>query len=221
MKKVIRVLLVDDHAILREGLRALLSHYSDVEIIGEAEDGYEAVEKSAKLQPDIVIMDIALPKLSGIEATRMIRQQNPQIKVLVLTQYNDWRYIQPLLLAGADGYVTKRAVGNDLITAIRTVSCGETYLQPSVASKIAEHIRMHTSLDSDLVGSLTPREREILRHIVSGRSNPQIAALLSLSVKTVEWHRTNLMNKLGAHSVADLVRLALQYGLVSDDPNTR
>lgn len=220
MDKVIRVLLVDDHAILREGLRALLSHYQDVEVIGEAQDGYEAIEQTAKLQPDVVIMDIAMPGLNGIEATRIIHQQYPNVRVLVLTQYNDWRYIQPLLQAGANGYVTKRALGTDLIAALRTVSCGETYLQPSVASKIAEHIRLHPSISAGSVEPLTTREREVLKHIVAGKTNAQIAALLSLSVKTVEWHRTNLMSKLGAHSVADLVRLALQHGLLDEELNS-
>lgn len=216
MKKI-RVLLVDDHAILREGLRALLSHYQDVEVVGEAQDGFEAIEQSQKLQPDVIIMDIAMPGLNGIEATRLILQNNPKARILVLTQYNDWRYIQPLLQAGASGYVTKRALGTDLIAALMTVHRGETFLQPSVASKVAEQVRSQATVTENVAETLTTRERQILKYIVLGKTNPQIAVLLSLSVKTVEWHRTNLMRKLDAHSAADLVRTSLQQGLFDED----
>jgi DNA-binding NarL/FixJ family response regulator len=211
----IRVLLADDHTILREGLRALLSHYDDVEVIGEAKDGGEAVARVGELQPDIVLMDIAMPGMGGIEATRLIHQRYPKIRVLVLTQHDDWRYIQSLLRAGASGYVTKRALGKDLITALRVVVKGETFLQPSVASKVVEQICSQEEPIANAPESLTPREQEILEYITLGKTNPQIAVLLSLSVKTVEWHRSNLMSKLGVHCVADLVRYALQHGMVS------
>lgn len=212
----IRVLLVDDHAILREGLRALLNHYNDVEVVGEAQDGVEAVARVDELQPDIVLMDIAMPGMGGIEATRLIRQRHPEIQVLVLTQHDDWRYIQPLLQAGASGYMTKRALGTDLIAALRTVERGETFLQPSVVSTVAEQIRRQAEPTDTVIEPLTPREQEILKYITLGKTNPQIAVVLSLSVKTVEWHRANLMSKLDAHSVADLVRYALQRGLVDE-----
>ncbi len=210
-----RVLLVDDHAILREGLRALLSHYPDVEIVGEAQDGIEAFHLVEELHPDIVIMDIAMPGTNGIEATRMIHQQYPQTRVLVLTQHDDWRYIKSLLQVGASGYVTKRALGVDLINALRTVARGETFLQPSVASILIEQTcRQPEPL---AVEALTPREQEVLKYIVRGYSNPQIANALCLSVKTVEWHRSNLMSKLGVHNVADLVRYAMQHHLVNEN----
>ncbi|MCE5207459.1 MAG: response regulator transcription factor [Chloroflexi bacterium] len=213
---MIRVLLVDDHAILREGLRALLSHYEDVEVIGEAQDGAEAVALVGQLQPDIVLMDVAMPGMGGLEATQLIRQQHPQTRVLVLTQYDDFQYIQSLLRAGASGYVTKRALGTDLIAALQVVARGETYLQPSVASTVAEQFRHPADSTDDLMEPLTSREQEILKHIAQGKTNPQIAVALSLSVKTVEWHRANLMSKLDAHSAADLVRYAVQHGLVDE-----
>lgn len=215
----IRVLLVDDHAILREGLRALLCYYDDVEVVGEAQNGVEALNRVGDLLPDVVVMDIAMPVMGGIEATRLIHQQHPEIFVLVLSQYDDWRYIKPLLQVGASGYVTKRALGTDLIAALRTVSRGETFLQPTVASTVAEQIRQQAEPTAISAESLTPREQEILKYIALGKTNPQIAALLSLSIKTVEWHRSNLMSKLDTHSVADLVRFALQRGLIDEDKN--
>lgn len=216
MSKV-RILLVDDHAILREGLRALLCYYDDMEVIGEAQNGAEALNQANDLLPDVVVMDVAMPIMGGIEATRLIHKEHPEIRILVLTQYDDWRYIQPLLQAGASGYVTKRALGTDLIEALRTVSRGETFFQPNVASTIAEQIRQCAEPTDLATASLTPREQEILKFIALGKTNLQIAMILSLSVKTVEWHRTNMMRKLDAHSVADLVRFALQNGLVDEN----
>jgi DNA-binding NarL/FixJ family response regulator len=212
----VRVLLVDDHAILREGLRALLSHYADVEVVGEAQDGTEALACVENLRPDVVLMDVAMPGMGGIEATQLIRGQHSTSRVLVLTQYDDWQYIKPLLEAGASGYITKRTLGTDLITAIRVVARGETFLQPNVASTVALQIRTHATPDVPATERLTAREREVLKHIALGKTNPQIALALSISVKTVDWHRTNLMSKLDLHSIADLVRYALQHGLVDE-----
>ena len=212
----IRILLVDDHAILREGLRALLCYYDDMEVVGEAQNGVEALSRIDELSPAVVVMDVAMPVMGGIEATRLIHQTHPEVHVLVLTQYDDWRYIQPILQAGASGYVTKRALGTDLITALRTVSRGETFLQPNVASTIAEQIRQQAEPAAIATESLTPREQEILNYIALGKTNSQIAMTLTLSVKTVEWHRTNLMSKLNVHSVAELVRYALQHNLIDE-----
>jgi DNA-binding NarL/FixJ family response regulator len=212
----IRVLLADDHAILREGVRALLGYYPDVEVVGEAQDGEQAVSLVAELSPDIVLMDIAMPSMNGIEATRRIHQDYPATRVVILTQHEDWRYVLPLLQAGASGYVLKRALGADLISALRTVARGETFLYPAVATIIVDEIHRQAEASAPSTEPLTPRETEILQHVARGQTNPQIAASLSLSVKTVEWHRANLMNKLDAHSAADLVRHAIQQGLVEN-----
>lgn len=212
-----RILIVDDHAILREGLRALLCYYEDMEVVGEAQNGIEAVDLVDKLMPDIVVMDIAMPGMGGIEATRQIHHRYPGIYVLVLSQYDDWRYIQPLLQAGASGYITKNTLGTDLIAALRTVKRGETFLQPNIASKIAEQIRNQVEPGNSMIEPLTHREQEILEYIALGKTNSQIAVMLSISVKTVEWHRANVMSKLNAHSVAELVRYAIQLGLISEE----
>jgi DNA-binding NarL/FixJ family response regulator len=206
----IRLLLADDHAILSAGLRALLGYYDDIEIVGEASDGTEAVELVAELRPDVVLMDIAMPGLNGVEATRLIRQQHPRTRVLVLSQHRERQYVTAVLKAGASGYILKRALGSDLLEALRTVAGGDTYLHPEVSTVLVEEVRCPEE-------PLTTREREILEHIVRGETNQQIAASLSLSTKTVEWHRTNLMSKLNAHNAAELVRIALERGLVGDE----
>lgn len=206
----IRLLLVDDHAILSAGLRALLGYYDDIEIVGEANDGTQAVELVSELRPHVVLMDIAMPGLNGIEATRLIGEQYPHTRVLVLSQHGDRQYVLAVLQAGASGYILKRALGSDLLKALRAVARGETYLHPDVAAVLVEEMRCPGE-------PLTPREREILAHIVHGEANPQIAASLSLSIKTVQWHRSNLMSKLNAHNAAQLVRIALQRGLVVDE----
>jgi DNA-binding NarL/FixJ family response regulator len=160
-------------------------------------------------------MDIAMPGMNGLEATRCIREQYPQTRVLVLTQHEDRQYVLPMLQAGAAGYVPKRALGSDLISAIRVVARGETFLYPSAATAVVEEIRHPGEGENGASESITPRELEILKHIVDGETNPQIALALSISVKTVEWHRANLMSKLDAHTVADLVRYALEHGLTA------
>lgn len=206
----IRVLLTDDHAILSAGLRALLGYYDDVEVVGAASDGAEAVERVGELRPDIVLMDIAMPGMNGLEATRLIRERYPETQILVLSQHEERQYVLALLQAGASGYILKRALGSDLITALRAVASGETYLHRSVSAVLVEELQRPGE-------SLTPREMEVLEHIVRGETNQQIAVILSLSVKTVEWHRTNLMSKLGVHNAAELVRFALEHGLVVDN----
>jgi DNA-binding NarL/FixJ family response regulator len=207
----IRLLLVDDHAILSAGLRALLGYYDDIEIVGEASNGTEAVGLVGKLRPDVVLMDIAMPGLNGVEATRLIREQYPHTQVLVLSQHGERQYVLAVLQAGASGYILKRALGSDLLGAVRAVARGETYLHPEVSAVLIEEVRCPGEL-------LTPREREILAHIVRGETNLQIAASLSLSTKTVQWHRNNLMSKLDAHNAAELVHTALHRGLVVEEP---
>jgi DNA-binding NarL/FixJ family response regulator len=210
---MIRLLLVDDHAILRDGLRALLSYYPDVEVVGEAEDGLQAIQAVDSLSPDVVLMDIAMPGMNGLEATRRIRQSHPDTRILVLTQYDDQRYVLPFVRAGVSGYVIKRALGSDLINAVRTVAKGESFLYPSVASTVLEELRQPSGADRETASPLTSREEEILRRVAAGETSRQIARALKLSAKTVEWHRGKVMNKLGLRSVAELVRYAIEHGL--------
>jgi DNA-binding NarL/FixJ family response regulator len=205
----IHLLLADDHAILNAGLRALLDNHDDIEVVGEARDGTEAVQLAGELHPDVVLMDIAMPGLNGVEATRLIRQRYPQTRVLVLSQHGERQYVSAVLRAGASGYILKRALGCDLVEALRAVAKGETYLHPEVSAVLVEEVRSPGE-------PLTAREKEILVHIVRGETNSRIATSLSLSVKTVEWHRSNLMGKLNVHSAAELVRIALERGLVAN-----
>lgn len=206
MRKI-RVLLADDHTILREGIRHMLQYCDDIQIVGEAQDGAEAVQRVGELRPDIVVMDIAMPGLNGIEATRLIRERHPATQVLVLSQYDDRQYVVSLLKAGASGYIPKHALGADMIAALRAVARGEVFLYPPLSKLVLQEIRGEETL-------LTPREREILKLVVAGQTSAQIALNLGLSANTVEWHRANLMNKLGAHNVAELIRRAQQQGLI-------
>lgn len=209
---MIRILLVDDHAILREGLHALLGYYDDVEIVGEAGNGLEAIEKVKLLSPDVVLMDIAMPEMNGLEATRTIRKDFPKARILILTQYEDQHYVLPLLQAGVCGYVLKRALGTDLIKAIRAVARGESFLYPSVATTVLDQLRFSRDDAADFDTGLTIREKEILRKVAAGETSRQIARSLNISTKTVEWHRGNIMNKLDIHSVAELVSYAIKNG---------
>lgn len=206
----IRLLLADDHTIVRAGLWALLSRYEDIDVAGEACDGEEAVARVGELQPDVVLMDIAMPGMSGVEATRIIRKQYPATKVLILSQYSDKHYVLSLLKAGASGYVLKYAPRDDLIRAIRRVMRGEAFLHPSVSAEVVRTLHVDAPM-------LTPREQDVLRRIVSGQTNTQIADDLSLTSKTVDWHRTNLMRKLDVHNLAELVHYAYEHGLASSD----
>ncbi len=208
----IRVLLVDDHTILREGIRSLLSLYDDVQVVGEARDGEEAVARTGELRPDIVLMDIAMPRCNGLEATRLIRTRYPETRVLILTQYQDQEYVISLLQAGAAGYVLKDAAATDLVAALRAVAAGDSFLHPIAANALVEELQRKTERDQEDREPLTARESEILAQIALGKTNAEIALALSLSVKTVKWHRTNLMNKLGIHGIASLVRYALEHG---------
>jgi DNA-binding NarL/FixJ family response regulator len=208
----IRVLIADDHTLVREGIRLCLESMGDIEVVGEAADGREAVARALALEPDVVLMDVSMPGLSGIDATEEIRRARPSIRVIGLSMYDADEYVTRLLRAGASGYVLKRCAATELAAAVRAAHAGEAYLHPTVAKQlIDDYVRR---LDDEPDG-LTPREREVLGHIVEGRTNREIAELLTLSVKTVENHRTNLMAKLDAHDRGQLVQAAERLGLVA------
>jgi DNA-binding NarL/FixJ family response regulator len=208
----IRVLVVDDHAILRDGICSLLERQEGLNVVGEAGNGREALERVEELQPDIVLMDVSMPEMDGLEATRRIKSAHPEIKVLVLTQHDNQEYINPLLQAGASGYVLKRSGGREVVTAIRQVYEHGVFLEPEVARQV-----LHNFSRSAETPSLTEREQQVLKLAVQGKSNKDIARRLFISPKTVSVHRTNIMAKLGVHNSAELVRYAIQHNLVDID----
>lgn len=214
-----RVLLVEDKQMMRKGLLHLLDREPDIEVIGEAEDGREAIQQARELQPDVVVMDISMPGLNGVEATRQIRQRQPAIKVVALTNHPDEEYIFRLLKLGATGYVLKTAAPEDLVDAIRAVLAGDTYLSPSVQSIVAREFVERAGRDEepDSLETLTNREREVLQLVAEGYSNAQIAELLVLSVNTINAHRSNFMRKLDLHNPADVVRYAIRKGVIRAD----
>lgn len=212
----IRVLLVDDHTILRDGIKALLSLYDDIEVVGEAGDGREGIDRVHALRPDVVLMDMAMPGLGGLEATIEIRKANPDSKVLILTQHGNKEYIFPVLKAGASGYVLKKAAGTDLVTAIRAVNRGESFLDPTVAKMLLEGyvIKGSEHDEAQEYDRLSDRERQVLKLVAEGHSNKEIADLLCLSIKTVMGHRANVMEKLEIHNRTELIRYAIRKGLI-------
>lgn len=211
-KKVIRILLADDHAILRKGIRMLISTQPDMEVIGEAKSGREAIEQARQLKPDVVVMDISMPDLNGIEGTRQICEELPYTRVIGLSMHRDAVYVREILRAGARGYLLKDSEDDDLLRAIRAVSRGEAFLSPSISDAVLSDYRKHVSNPVDL---LTSREREVLSMIAEGKTNKEIASALNLSVYTVESHRGSVMEKLNLHNTGDIVRFALRSGLIS------
>jgi len=213
----IRVFLADDHLILREGIRALLEKVPDIEMIGEADDGNEAIAKVEQLLPDVVLMDITMPGLNGLEATQQIKREHPSIKVLILTVHETDQYLSEMLEAGASGYVVKTTTSSELISAIRAVHQGDVHLYPSIARMLVEDYlqKVRTGEEKASYDGLTPREREILLYIAEGKQNKKIAELLGISVRTVQAHRTNLMDKLGAHDGTELVKYAIRKGIIN------
>jgi NarL family two-component system response regulator LiaR len=211
----IRVLLVDDHAILRAGLRALLSAYSDIQVVGEAADGTEALTRVNELNPDVVTMDIAMPGVNGLVATRQILQAHPKTKILILTQYDNKEYVLPLMKIGSAGYVLKQAVDTDLVTAIRAVARGESFLHPSVAKVVLDaYLQDSAASSDDPYSQLTEREREVLILVAQGHSTREIGKTLHISPNTVDVHRTHLMRKLDLHSIAEISTFAVRHGLL-------
>ncbi len=210
----IRVLVVDDHAVLRDGIRMLLEQQLEITVIAEAANGLEAVDLAGRLSPDVVLMDMAMPEMNGLEATERIKQQYPDIKVLILTQHDDREYIDPVLKAGASGYVLKRSGGIEVVNAIKEVYHHGVFLEPSIARQVLSEIAHPTETDKISDPVFTQRERQVLQLIVQGKSNKEIAAELHISPKTVSVHRSNLMAKLGLRSEIELLRYAAQQGLI-------
>ncbi len=211
MSKKIRILLADDHAIVRQGFRLILAAEEDMEVVGEAANGREAVLRSEEFHPDVVVMDVAMPDLNGIEATRRISESLPHTRVLALSMHKDSVYVREILRAGARGYLLKDAIDKDLVSAIRSVAMGEGYISPAVSEAVLSDFRRHVSDPIDLLSS---REREILQMLAEGRTNKDIATALNLSVHTVDAHRGRIMEKLNLHSIGELVRFAMREGLI-------
>lgn len=212
----IRLLLVDDHEIVRAGIRMLFLAEADMEIVGEAASGDEAIEAVRNLKPDVVIMDVAMPGISGIEATRRIKAASPDTAVLALTMYEDEQYFFEMLNAGASGYIPKRAAPDDLVSAIRVVSRGNVFLHATLARFLMKDVLEPASSTAPPPATeLTPREQEVLTYIAEGYTNREIAEALVISVKTVDRHRENIMQKLNLHSRVELVKYAIERGLIS------
>ncbi len=214
----IRVLLADDHTILRAGLRMMIDAQPDIEVVGEASDGRQALAEAQRLQPDIVLMDITMPEMNGIEATRQIKRALDSTRVLILTMHENEEYLFQVLRAGASGYILKEAAGAELISASRIVCSGRFYMSPSAQSMmVGDYLqRVRSGEERDSYSALTEREREILKLVAEGHTNNQIAERLVISPKTVDTHRTHIMDKLNLHSRAELVKYAMRRGLLED-----
>jgi DNA-binding NarL/FixJ family response regulator len=209
--KRIRILLADDHAVVRQGFKMILAAQPDMEIVGEAANGREAVELAEQLRPDVVVMDVSMPELNGIEATRRLASLVPRARVVALSMHKDSVYVREILRAGARGYLLKDSGAADLVAAIRAVASGESYLSPAVSNAVLDDYRQHATNPIDL---LTSREREVLQMLAEGKTNKEIAGVLNLSVYTVDAHRGRIMEKLNLHSIGELVRFAVRNGLI-------
>ena len=216
MKKI-RVLIADDHTLVRDGIRSLLALAADIEIVGEAADGREALEKVRRLMPDIVLMDLAMPIMGGLQATRRIRREFPATKVLALTQYDDSEYVIPVIEAGARGFVTKMSSSSELASAIQAVYKGDSFLSPSAAAALVDECQQRTTAEGeqDPYQQLTDREREVLKLVAEGHTAREIAEVLVVSPKTVEWHKTSLMKKLNIHNKIDLIKFAIRKRVIT------
>jgi DNA-binding NarL/FixJ family response regulator len=211
----VQILLVDDHTVLRDGIRALLEKESDMAVAGEAEDGRTAVRLACQLKPDVVLMDVAMPLLNGLEATRQIIHDCPQVKVLILTMHDNEEYIRLALANGAMGYILKDAPAHELLEAIRAVHRGETVLSPAITRLVIEnYLRWGEYQKNRSTDGLSPRESEVLQLIAEGYSSKQIAEILCISIKTVQTHRMNLMSKLDLHNRAELIKYAIQRKII-------
>jgi len=215
MSRKIRILLADDHTILRDGIRSLVESQPDMVVIGEAEDGHHAVQMACDLEPDVVLMDIAMPLLNGLEATRQIRRTRPHVRVLILTMHENEEYIRQVLAYGAMGYILKDAAASDLLGAIRAVQRGEAVLSPAITRLVIEDYLRWGDLNADRIpNGLSPREQEVLQLIAEGYTNKQIAEILCISIKTVQSHRANIMSKLDLHDRSELVKYAIRKKII-------
>ncbi|MFC1994144.1 response regulator [Chloroflexota bacterium] len=216
MKKI-RVLIVDDHTLVRDGIRSLLALVADIEVVGEAVNGKEALEKVRHLAPDVVLMDLAMPIMGGLEATRRIRREFSETRVLALTQYDDTEYVIPVIEAGARGFVTKMAAFSELTSAIHVVYKGDSFLSPSAAAALVEEYQQKSTPEGeqDSYQRLTDREREVLKLVAEGYTAREIADMMVLSQKTVEWYKTNLMSKLNIRNRTDLIKLAIRKAIIT------
>lgn len=212
----IRVILVDDHQIMLQGLRALLDKQPDMEVIAEAGEGRTALRLARDLMPDVIILDVAMPDLNGMETARMITSEMPTIKIIALSMHSDRRFVVEMLKAGASGYLLKDCALEDLVRAIRVVMANQTYLSPEVAGTVVdEYVRKSSDGDLSAFSVLTAREREVLQLLAEGLSTKNIAAHLHVSIKTIETHRQHIMEKINTRSIADLIKYAVREGLTS------
>jgi DNA-binding NarL/FixJ family response regulator len=203
--------LADDHTLVRQGLKLILSAHADLQVIGEAANGREAIELAEKLRPDIVLMDVAMPEVNGIEATRRMVEANPRIRILVLSMHKEAVYVREILRAGARGYILKDAIDTELLNAVRSIARGDGYVSPAVSGALLNDFRSNAADPIDL---LSGREREVLQLIADGKTNKEIATHLNLSVYTIDSHRGKIMEKLNLHSTGELIRFAMKHGLV-------
>ena len=213
----IRVALADDHAIVRDGIRALLATAEDIEVVGEAEDGAASAMAAAQVTPDVMLLDIAMPGLGGLEAAAEIHRANPAVKLLVLSQYDNPEYVRRFLRLGASGYVLKRAAGSELVSAIRATARGGLVVDPAVAREAFAESASAASTSADPYETLTDREKQVLKLVAEGHSNKDVASVLGVSVKTAMSHREHVMQKLGLHSRTDLIRFALRQGVIQSE----
>lgn len=214
----LRIMLAEDHLTVREGIKLLINSQPDMTVIGEVGDGGAAVKEAQKLVPDIIVMDVSMPNLNGLKATKRLKMVSPDIKILTLTRHTDDAYLQQLIESGASGYVLKQSAPNELIRAIRTVADGKNYLDPALTSKMFSGFSSRfNSLRGESKAKLTERESEVLRYIALGYSNKEIADLMQVSVKTVEAHKANAMRKLDMHSRIDIVRFAILQGWLEEN----